>query len=575
MHRLGSTWPVHRRPIHPQPYHQIVRFVKRQAWGVLKPESIKPDTPTFHVNNLLLDLDSEAAQNVRQFHPDIDGEPEHRLAKRRRQRLVRSDRIEKFQMASQIEKLNFDNMVADRLYAWHINDLDIAHQALRGFKKKNHSTAQQATATATATATANMDMNTRETAIEPPRIMARGEKTRASFQDLGLQWNGIPEHAARDPTRLITYMLHKQKEAQDRASTILSDHLLDHSLSALIRRQTSFIKLQRIVRFLLEAPNGAQLVSKLSGEIGETSLELAHREQSVSLQSDLASEALVFCNDVVLNLLEQGLPVEKRLWVPGLHLAVANSAFSAARMYLAAGLRSGSSIRDMDDSLLGVLDSLIDSLKAIDTSHGHTPLGPVLSPPQRRAAIFSFLTGSQINGRHSPFSIHSMMQSLESSDYKAFSRYVELLGELGALRTLWHIYQQLARTLQPESSGRPSLNEHVGMPPSIPDRVVNAFLRIARNVTAGHISPRNYRQENLSGKFEEDCQKDLETISRAAVPWYGGRQPVEVTPDPLFVQKVYKAFGNPQITESMRMLRRLLGETTGTALEHVVQNTRS
>lgn len=514
MQRLRASWFIRRPSIALQPSYQKPRYASRASWprnGV----SEHLTAPTFNINSLLLDLDAEDAKHVRTYDPEIDGEPEEQSAKRDRERDAIAKRISDFKQVAREYEKNFESLLNDRAYEWHINNLDVLSTVLIG---PAHETVDP---------TREHPTTTRGLPDIDADLAELGKGISQQTRQPITRRNGIPPSVMRDAPKSIAYLLHQQRRAHDRTTRDSTEVDWEISVSKLLQNQESFVKLKRMVQYLLDTPNGSLLVSKLSGELGGkcSSFHTAHEfQETTAAHNTSALDLLGFCNDVVHNLSDKCLPVGNQLWTLGFHVALRCSAFSAARMHLAAGLNSERQDSSTLHEVKAFLCSLLDWL---DGTEGHRNLwsSSVLPSQERLAAIFSLLTGYDPGRNSSNASIHSIMEWIAATDYMVFSTYVQILGEIGALRTLWYTYQLLSKvSTKMGGSSHPGHCNNPGSEDPGGRLFIHAFLRHLQNTVHGYASLRVSRHHKIaSGVFVEDIQWDSQTIkafraSRQAPP---------------------------------------------------------
>ncbi|KAF7527882.1 hypothetical protein G7054_g10335 [Neopestalotiopsis clavispora] len=485
MQRLGHPRMLGRRwATAPQPIFQIIRHVGRKSWRGRDPTLGDPDVSTYNVNRLLLDLDAENVEHVRRYDPDIDGMPEDRYAKRNREKAVADARISNFFHDTHATFQNFKDTIQDRAVEWYINDLDIISTVLRGEVNNSLSMAR-----------------------EPPdaKIRHSGQDRNNTLYGIsgeGMRRNGIPQGANR--SKLISYMLRRQKQTTQSGSTRLMTDMTWES--------DSITEIKRPLIFLANTSFGSQLVSKQSRFLGETCSRVLEECKDVTdMDRPAALELLMLCNDLVMRLLKEDLPIDQHLWCLGFELAVRFSVFPAARMYLEAGSRFGKQNLHGENFLLRLLKAILNSVES--SQQGAVHLDSASSPSGHNAAIFGLLTGQDLGGHQSPVSVQSMIDPAQPSDSAVCHTYMHILGELGAVRTLWHTFQELPRIVRARHSGP---GQGVPEMDQLYDQFVHAFLRIAQNVKNDRISIRDMRLAETTGSYVDDCKLDLQAIFRVS-----------------------------------------------------------
>lgn len=527
-------------------YHVPRRFIgSLEVW----PKGKLPE-PTyykqFNLSPLILDLDSEDAKNVRVYDPELDGVPEAHGAKSKRERKAIQIRINRFRHEHMADEKAFLTASRRRYFERLINDCDLFSTVLRRPLDSNLKGAR-------------------------PSTLFRAEMANMTEEEMAehiMLWNGIPRFAWNDASVALPYMLRRrdrhlksakvqkgqeeknenekeetQKYLEDNQEKELRDGLLQEglllggesktpkgkapenktpppeipltsaSLLLAIADCPDLVSLRRFVQTLLWVPDGGKLASELSDTIGESCARLTDLKDPSSLL-----ESTAFLNDIFMNLSAKGLPVSAKFRDVGILLAVRCSAFSAARSYLRVDIGAGN-----PDYLKEVLLLMESSVKG-DSLHqrNHTT-----GPPSREhlAGIFSLLSGQDISGHHSPYSIQAWLRTapwpkrITAIDQRenALEIYIRILGELGALRSLWHVFQALSvGTLDLQWRERARARKRtrsIHYPRS--KMFLAAFARTLTNVMSHRLTLEQLSAEKATGKFLEDCRLDLRTIVRS------------------------------------------------------------
>lgn len=528
------------------PIHQIVRHAGRKTWRGKDPKLGNPEVSAYSINRLVLDLDAEHVEHVRQYDPDIDGLPEDRLAKRERRDAAADARIDEFYTTAQEEADAFKRMRLDRAFQWHINDLDIISTVLRGLP-------------ADGSATRDLSSPTANNISQEGLYTQTVTDTLHGINAEGIRRNGIPKPVQKSSSRLISCMLHRQKQTQeyyDRRMQAFANGMSEEFMTDVVWKSNSIEELKRSLFFLVNTAYGNELVFKQNQKLGDTCFKIIENgEAAIELDEDSALGMLQLCNDLVLDLLQKGLPIKHQLWCLGLDLAVRCSAFPAAQIHLEAGLKFGEDLHGQN-FLSEPLKTILDSIKP--PRHGHEPLAPSSSPSGHHAAIFGLLTGQDLSGHHSPISIQSMIEYIQPSDPAIYQSFIHILGELGALRTLWHFFQQAPRILQNSNDGSGRVGNGLE---EIHDHFAKAFLETARRVQNGQISIESMKLAEAMNNVEGDCRLDLETIFisfKSDSVSSANLSPLPVDAIPSEMKEIKEAFGMSDIAVSMQALEALL-----------------
>lgn len=429
--------------------------------------------PTFQISNLLLDLDAEANKYVRNYDHDFDGVPEHSGAKQERKQTALKRRIAKFDKGYEQEEANFQAVSGDKFGRWRINDLDILSAALQGPTQKSLADTARSTRR-TPGFTSGM---TPEDITEA--IMVR---------------NGVPQHAMNSTSKSIPYMLRRQQLAARKTHELGDANGFNDAIQAC----HSFIEFKRLIRHVLETAGGSQLISQSSGKIGE----VCSRQANVP-DPELVMEVLALVNDVHMSLAAQGLHVDDQLKNAGLLLAVRCSALAAARNYLATDTEVGATkvhqINELDKSLHRLLWSITAQ------NEDDQDVGLTWELSQRRVAVFGLVTGQDISGHHFPRSFRTMLHSISSTGHESLKPFIHILGELGALRTMWYEFQRLSEL--DDRTFSVFANEFAAALMRTRHNIQNGRILLPALGLAGGIVVKA-----ATGIFEDDCRLDLNSI---------------------------------------------------------------
>lgn len=151
-----------------------------------------------------------------------------------------------------------------------------------------------------------------------------------------------------------------------------------------------------------------------------------------------------------------------------------------------------------------------------------------------------------------------MIEYIQPSDPEIYQSFIHILGELGALRTLWHFFQRAPRILQNSNDG--SGRGENGLE-EIHGHFAKAFLRTARRVQNGQISIEKMKLAEATNNVEGDCRLDLETIFKSFKSnsiSSANSSRLDVVAIPSEMKEIKEALGMSDIAVSMQALEALL-----------------
>ncbi|KAI1857620.1 uncharacterized protein JN550_013132 [Neoarthrinium moseri] len=533
MHRLGSLRSLHRLSSTTPD-----RYVG--PWPRQKSPPMRRKYPQFVAQPLLLDLIAEDVPSVRNYDPDVDGVPEHDGAKEYRRQAALEQRIAAFEAEHAEDEATFQHSIASS-HSWRINDCDVLAAALAGLS----------------TAPSNKP-------APPP-----------GFTDSLLAKNGIPRYARHATFKAIPYMLRRKKQASKLVSSLDPAGQLEQHREQ-IRSCLHFDRLKRTVQHMLHRPGGGPLTADLSNDIGDALARIAVRPEPPH-----PFDVLAFSNNVFLNLSSRGLPVGERFKDFALPLAVQCSALSVARMYLAPEPEAHGPGLSLINRLANALEAISESFDT--ASAGRNDPATLADIQRRRVEVFGFLTGTDISGQVSPFSLRHMVQDIKctstadlvvmDSGRTALKHFIHILGELGALRTLWYTNQWLSAPTAARSSDNTQTDGNTSSNTSSKpgedkadsgslvgsEEFVHALVRTLNAILSHRISLTAFDQGSATGILEEDLLLDLRAIGLStkshSVSHLGASHSRDNTPmadylareDSSFRRGVLDAFSKPTI----------------------------
>lgn len=424
--------------------------------------------PVYDLSGLILDLDAEGNKHVRKNDPIADGVPDPLRTVHNYEQLALNRRIQGFEARYRQDSERSDRTSAQEYNPWHVSDVDIISCTLLG---------------------------------PPSKVLGEhfriNETASTKFEDITHTvqwWNGIPRHAQEDVARGVPYLMHRQKKHKKAA-----ENLGVRSLKLFTRRIQqcgNVTELRRVVQILLARPGGCELISPSDSAIASHCQEL-----ELMMSRDELRDLAVFLNDVAIKLASEKRPIPPFLAGMGLRAAASHGAFPAMQMYFAA---TGTwKMKNMTRYVDGALARALLFLTS-QPGHGKDQSG-IQGTRASRIAAYTTLTGYSIYGHHFGASFQKVIRTRWTDPMSHHQHFLHLLGELGAFRTIWHIYQKSARGEAPL------------IPPNLRNWFVASILRALRNVQSGRITFAPESVEHATGDYEADCKLDLQTIMSSSI----------------------------------------------------------
>jgi len=241
--------------------------------------------------------------------------------------------------------------------------------------------------------------------------------------------NGIPQRILEDDIKTVNFMLHWQELHEPQLVSNEDIGKLKSELSRL-----SLPQLRRVAAQLLQTDAGSRLLSLCGAEVYFALVDAAQQRHGLQLRvGNDPTEVLVFLNNIAIGLGARNIGMPASLQGLGLQLSSKLFHLPAIANFLTLGLQGG------QDGEGGSVDAnaiheTLHSLLGHMHSQQAVPFGVSF---QTRSEIFSLLTGRSIsNGTMKP-SIRAMISA--SNDFReAYKSYILLLGEVGAVRSIWH-----------------------------------------------------------------------------------------------------------------------------------------
>ncbi|KAI0425781.1 hypothetical protein F5Y09DRAFT_320809 [Xylaria sp. FL1042] len=435
-----------------------------KRWKPLPGEPMRRQWPTFEMSDLVLDLDAEGAKGVRAFDPQLDGEPISTAAAKERELQPARERVAEFEREYAEYESNFKSISRDRFHPLHITNVDLLALALFD-----------------------------SPALPKTAPKASTDDKRASYADtlkLVLDQNGVPHSIRADTSNTLTYMLFRRQSVP---SWVAPEELLPLTLD----KSLSFSQIERVVTKLIQAPEGAGRLSRVSDMLYGC-LSAVPRTESVQLLSLL--------NHVLSNFEQRQLQISNKLYELCIWTSLRCNAIITAQHYFEKRIKNGSKDGVYDDDLTNSI--LIRILRNSISSNALSSRKFELSASSRLQGVFSLLTG-YVPGEDQPMLSLRSLVNPEKPD--GFRLYIQCLARLGAFRTIWHEWHKL---------DSPSDDTIVNIPQYPNSRKNGYFVTAILDALA-----KNYAMTNLAefpgfttvtGQFQEDCQLDMLIISRSA-----------------------------------------------------------
>ncbi|KAK8049317.1 hypothetical protein PG994_011047 [Apiospora phragmitis] len=427
--------------------------------------------PIYDLSGLILDLDAEGNKHVRRYDPTTDGVRDPSRTAHKYEQLALTKRVNKFEDRYRRGSEQFGKISTQEYTPWHVSDLDIISCALLGPSLKGSSQHR----------VQGESLRTNDTAS------SRFEEIAGTVQ----RQNGIPRHAQEDTARGVAYLMRRQKKHITAAPD------LDAGVfSRQIDKCGNLTELRRVVQNLLVRPGGCKLVNSYGHDI-------AKRCQALELtasQNEL-EEILSFLNDVTIRTASDELPMSPHIAGVGLRIAASYGAFSAMQLYFAA-----TECWRRDSIASYVNTALARALFYLTSQPGYKKdESGAQESRASRVAAYTTLTGYSMYGQDFEMSYQKAIRTQPGDPLRHHQHFLHMLAEVGAFRTIWHIFHKSNR----------------GEAPLIPyehrDWFVTAILRALGNVQSGRITFDPKAVKHATGDYEADCKLDLRTIMSSSI----------------------------------------------------------
>ncbi|KAI0408548.1 hypothetical protein F4802DRAFT_547868 [Xylaria palmicola] len=438
-----------------------------------RPPPTRDTSYTLDISDLILDLDAFDAKGVRPFDPALDGVPKEngvpkkngRAWRERELRHVRS-LVARFENKDRECASSVKSLSGEKFNPLHINDFDVISLALLG------------------------SSNVQRTAAAPSSDGSSADSY-ATVLDSVLQRNGIPDAVRSDTSNTMAYLLHRYLSISPDPSLRLAD---SKSLATAFTGNMAFPEIERLAARMTQTHEGSRILSILSDKLYH-SLRIDPRAPPIQLLS--------FLNNLLVKLDQHKLKLSPKLYELGIRTSLECQAIATTRQYLERRLTYGS---PKDNLVNSILDKLLQTSITSSTSIPHAVQTDISS---RLTMVFSLLTG-YVPGEGQPA---VSLRSLVNRELPhGFHLYIKCLARLGAYRTIWHEWHRTDFGSRGIGSG----TQQESASSTEEGHFVAAILEALRQ---------NHRMKeiaglpvfaNVTGNFQEDCQRDMVCISRSA-----------------------------------------------------------
>ncbi|POS75712.1 hypothetical protein DHEL01_v205889 [Diaporthe helianthi] len=384
--------------------------------GTRRKVKVKSHLPAFDLPDVVLDLDAEDSPYARPFN---EKDAAQQRAKWGQNPLLPEveERVAQLEKDIIRDRNKMNHILAARYHPYKISDLDVLSVALLG---------------GNATASSLADHKDGAVDQDGPRqddALLRG-------RNQALDNNGIPQRIqARDANTIIHFLLHRQRQApvsHKTASASVNVNSSDTFENAVKHcKNLSFLKRLCLHSF----SSGHEAITPASMDcIAGWFTDSKRNKPSRSYDQD----ALKLVNNLTMRQLSGNTGLSPSLSRVGLSLAANLALLPAIIQYLHICLSQGfigGSTEDKPATLGAVGEGILQALKQGDGSARGT-----------RLELFTLLTGRSLAGSTVQPSLFGSSLSSTEGDPDTHEIYVQLLGQLGAYRLLWHSWNKGTET---------------------------------------------------------------------------------------------------------------------------------
>ncbi|KAJ6446460.1 cell division cycle 37 [Purpureocillium lavendulum] len=374
----------------------------------------------FSMPDLLLDLDAEGTTGVRPFDEEAD---ERRLkdkwpAEPLKRAAVKA-RLKQFEEQVYESRRKARQLWSQPTNVWRITPHDLLSAALRGAPLASEPTQP-------------------DTPHTPP---ATGNDTRV-LSKLRVE-NGIPPHALDQDERLLRWMLLRQRSLEHSKETRDEAAPTPSQLVETLRKQSSITEFRRLIFQCLAAGTSVGSFIDQGRTRPDLSMEIRRACERVLIEHPTPRaarlETLVAIGNLAARLSTLGTNVGAPLYGLCLKLSAEAGLPEAISEWLHRGYEARIWDTDVESS-----NDVLSSLSAMNFCVANESQPNVDGIP-RRQLLFQLLTGIDENDAISPESFRNLVvlylqqgaTEHATPAPAAYRSYISLLGNLGAVRTLW------------------------------------------------------------------------------------------------------------------------------------------
>lgn len=375
-----------------------------------RPKRSGPPAKPFELTGLVLDLDAYDSKYVRPFK-DGDGASKKWLKPPELDGVLA--RMKSFKHTAAEEQARLRSVTADHSIS-RISPRDIFNYVLLGDPRSTPAPKVSRFANAS------------------PSIVSR----RSRLVQL-LHENGIPEYALEKPSTTIDFMLHRHTVSHRYTAEDDIDYFVER-----IRQCTSLDDLRRLLSATTQTETGCRAVSFAGTDIVDTI-------SAISAESEMAS-ILAFINNLMHVLNSHEVEIGRALWLRGLQSASLLMQLPALQQYLTYGNAAGYFTGNDEGSsfdwhiLTWCLRNILQLMKDANLDEN-------ANWAASRAEIFTLLTGQAGVDVASGWCFEEAFQQ-HDVPVEFYDTFINILTELGCLRTIWHWAQRTILTDKSEES---------------------------------------------------------------------------------------------------------------------------
>ncbi|KAK5990160.1 hypothetical protein PT974_08426 [Cladobotryum mycophilum] len=380
----------------------------------------------FEMPDLLLDLDAEGNRNVR----TSDEADEERMKSKwdiNPKRLVVQARLKEFEREIFEARRKFSNTISHQTSMWRLSQHDILTAALFGSPGSiEHGRVE----------------NTE------PEQQLQHSYTQQNFEfigSLGVE-NGLPHHAAKKDSLFLEWLRLR------RGALVSIERRVDrpcpsHKLVKALNIEPSIKGVRRMIfQNLAERTDIASYTNYLGFASGRSpNIPREIRDACLRICNDSEGsepylETLSFLGNLAERFSANGIPLGATLHGLALRISAEAGLPATSGLWIHRGYADNVWVHgtDVSEDIVAAMDAFLGSLRYAE--------GAGLNQPHERQLLFQVLTGLDEHSSLAPdsfrtlstFYLHMKNNTPIEQSFAIFERYITLLGQLGAIRTLWH-----------------------------------------------------------------------------------------------------------------------------------------